>query len=159
MRMTNCPASLIISVSLLNCAQTEEGQAAEPPRVSVRSVRRAFDNGEHNAFTDLIRFHDRLFLTFRTCPDGHGVFPTSSIIILSSEDGNDWEPAHQFSVAKRDTRDPHFLIFDEKLFVYTGTWYCGDGPPADRDLNEHLGDRGGDDPMRKGGPSTPSAAW
>jgi hypothetical protein len=102
-------------------------------------VRRAFDNGEHNAFTDLIRFHDRLFLTFRTCPDGHGVFPTSSIIILSSEDGNDWEPAHQFSVAKRDTRDPHFLIFDEKLFVYTGTWYCGDGPPVDRDLNEHLG--------------------
>jgi len=36
---------------------------------------------------------------------------------------------HRFSVAKRDTRDPHFLVFKDKLFVYTGTWYCGDTAP------------------------------
>jgi hypothetical protein len=115
-------------------------RAAEPPAVRVVSVRRAFHNGEHNAFTDLVRFQDRIYLTFRSCPDGHMVFPTASIIILSSDnDGQDWQQVHRFSVAKRDTRDPHFLVFRDRLFVYTGSWYCGDGPPEHRDLNEHLG--------------------
>jgi hypothetical protein len=67
------------------------------------------------------------------------VFPSSSIIILTSNDGDEWEQVHRFSVPKRDTRDPHFVVFRDRLFVYTGTWYCGDGPPEHRDLNEHLG--------------------
>lgn len=113
--------------------------AAEPPAVEVTAIRRAFHNGEHNAFTDLIRFQDRLYLTFRSCPDGHMVFPSSSILILASDDGDEWEQVHRFSVSKRDTRDPHFVIHNDRLFVYTGTWYCGDGPPRERDLNEHLG--------------------
>ena len=48
---------------------------------------------------------------------------------------------HRFHVKERDTRDPHFLVFRDKLFVYTGTWYSG--PTAlsrsDYDLNKHLG--------------------
>jgi hypothetical protein len=112
---------------------------ADPPAVRVTNVRRAFHNGEHNAFTDLVRFKGRFYLTFRSCPDGHMVFPSSSIIVLASDDGDDWEQVHRFSVPKRDTRDPHFVVFRDRLFVYTGTWYCGDGPPRHRDLNEHLG--------------------
>ena len=53
------------------------------------------------------------------------VHPTASIIILSSADTKNWELVHRFSVDKRDTRDPHFLVFRDRLFVYTGTWYCG----------------------------------
>ena len=134
MRNTRFPATLIVLISWLPCLQ-----AADPPRVEVSNVRRAFHNGEHNAFTDLVRFQDRLYLTFRTCADGHGVFPSSSIIILCSDHGSDWIPVHQFSVARRDTRDPHFVVHQDRLFVYSGTWYCGDGPPAQRDSNEHLG--------------------
>lgn len=115
--------------------------ADELPDVKVVSVRRVFHNGEHNAFTDMCRFEGRYYLTFRSCPDGHGVFPTSSIIVLSSEDTQTWDQVHRFSVTKRDTRDPHFMVFKNRLFVYTGTWYCGDGPPSgeERDLNRHLG--------------------
>ena len=113
----------------------------QPPHVRVTNVRRAFHNGEHNAFTDLIRFQGRLYLTFRSCPDGHMVHPTASIIILSSADGERWEQVHRFGVTKRDTRDPHFLVFKNTVFVYTGTWYCGDTSPKseDYDLNQHLG--------------------
>jgi hypothetical protein len=48
---------------------------------------------------------------------------------------------HRFRVAKRDTRDPHFLSFKNRLFVYTGTWYSGETtiPVKDYDLNLHLG--------------------
>ena len=74
--------------------------AGSGPEVSVSNVRQVFYNGEHNAFTDLIRFKGRFYLTFRSCPDGHMVHPTSSIIILASDDTKKWEQVHRFSVAK-----------------------------------------------------------
>lgn len=104
------------------------------------NVRRAFHNGEHNAFTDLVEFQGRLYLTFRSCPDGHMVHPTSRILILESRDeGVSWEQVYEFSVPKRDVRDPHFLVFQSKLFVYSGTWYCGDSSPETYDQNQQLG--------------------
>lgn len=109
------------------------------PRVEVVSVRRIYDIGRHNAFTDLCRYNDRLYLTFRSCQDGHGVHPTSSIIVMVSDDGQQWQQVHRFNVALRDVRDPHFLVFQEKLFVYTGTWYCGETAPKHRSYNQLLG--------------------
>lgn len=121
--------------------------AAEPatnsklPAVRVVSVQRIFHNGEHNAFTDLVRFQGKFYLTFRSCPDGHMVHPTASVIILASDDAREWRQVHRFSVKDRDTRDPHFLVFRDKLFVYTGTWYSGPTtlPTKEYDLNKHLG--------------------
>ena len=48
---------------------------------------------------------------------------------------------HSFAVPFRDVRDPHFLVFKGKLFVYTGTWYSGPKTldRSDYDLNKHLG--------------------
>lgn len=128
-------------VCVLICASAvtaASASGADVPQVEVSGIRRVFHNGEHNAFTDLIRFRDRFYLTFRSCPDGHGVHPSSSIIILASEDAQTWKTVHRFHVPKRDTRDPHFLIFREKLFVYTGTWYCGDSSPENYEYNKHL---------------------
>lgn len=119
--------------------EISNGQQPGLPTVEVASIRKAFDNGQHNAFTDLCRYRDRYFLTFRSCPDGHGVNPTSSIIVLASNDTKTWDEVYRFSVAKRDVRDPHFLIFDDKLFVYTGAWYCGDSAPEHYEMNQHLG--------------------
>ncbi len=109
--------------------------------MKVENIRRVYHNGEHNAFTDLIRWKGRFWLTFRSCPDGHMVFPTSSIRVLVSDDAREWEEVHRFSVERRDTRDPHFLAFDGKLFIYTGTWWSGDGelPREKYNLNQHLG--------------------
>lgn len=116
--------------------------AAEPPTVTVTNIRRVFHNGEHNAFTDLVRFKGHLYLTFRSCPDGHMVNPTASVIIMrSADEGATWEQVHRFSVNERDTRDPHFLVFKDRLFVYTGTWWSGTTtlPREEYDMNKHLG--------------------
>jgi len=128
---------LILYLFCLPAQATDSGL----PEVKVTNVRRVFHNGQHNAFTDLARFKDNFYLTFRSCPDGHMVHPTSSIIILTSADTKQWEWVHQFSIEKRDTRDPHFLVFKGKLFVYTGTWYSGETSlkAEDYDLNKHLG--------------------
>lgn len=134
-----------LAVRLLGCesvrAADEPAARSGLPNVTIRSVRRVFHNGEHNAFTDLCRFRGRLYLTFRSCPDGHMVHPTASIIVLRSAEGESWEPVLQFRVERRDTRDPHFLVFRDKLFVYTGTWHSGKTtlPREEYDLNKHLG--------------------
>lgn len=108
------------------------------PNLDVDNVRIVFNDGNHNAFTDLCRFGDRFYLCFRSCPDGHGVHATACIVILASGDASDWREVYRFSVSGRDTRDPHFLIFRDTLFVYTGTWLePAEGEP--RDLNAHLG--------------------
>jgi hypothetical protein len=130
------PAILLIALLALTV------RAAEPPVVSVSNVRRVFHNGEHNAFTDLCRFRDYLYLTFRSCPDGHMVHSTASTIIMRSrDDGTTWEQVHRFTVTNRDTRDPHFLVFRDRLFVYTGTWWSGPGTiePKDYEMNSMLG--------------------
>ncbi len=130
---------IFFAADRVQACQTGDGST---PEVRVVSVRRVFHNGEHNAFTDLCRFRGKLYLTFRSCPDGHMVHPTSSIFIMSSsDDGKQWQQVHRFSVPERDTRDPHFLVFKDKLFVYTGTWYSGKTtlPREEYDLNKHLG--------------------
>ncbi len=123
----------------LACCASARG--SDTPQVRVTNIRRVFHNGQHNAFTDLTRFRGQFYLTFRSCPDGHMVHPTASIIVLRSQDATQWEQVHRFQVKLRDTRDPHFLVFQDRLFVYTGTWYSGAStiPVSDYDLNLHLG--------------------
>ncbi|MBI1298135.1 hypothetical protein GC175_24640 [bacterium] len=109
------------------------------PKLQVDAIHKVFDNGNHNAFTDLCRFRDHIYLTFRTCPDGHMLFTSSRIVVLRSQDGQEWTQVHLFGVPKRDVRDPHFLVFGDKLFVYTGTWWVDPHDSSERDINDHLG--------------------
>jgi hypothetical protein len=132
---------ICLAASILVCLLSSS-PAADPPKVTVGNLRRVFHNNEHNAFTDLVRFRDHLYLTFRSCPDGHPVSSTASAIVIRSKDeGATWEQVHRFSVPQRDTRDPHFLVFKDRLLVYTGTWWSGDGvlPREQYDMNLHLG--------------------
>ena len=110
---------------------------SDMPQIRMNALHRVFDDGSHNAFTDLCRYRQRYYLTFRSCPDGHMVFPTSCIRVLTSDDGLDWRQVFSFSAPGRDVRDPHFLVFGGRLFVYTGAWQCN--PDDTRDLNDHLG--------------------
>ena len=141
--MTRALRSAVLASVILGLGSAPVASVAADtlPQVEVQNIRRVFHNGEHNAFTDLVRFRDRYFLTFRSCPDGHMVHASASVIVLVSDDLLNWEQVHRFYVAKRDTRDPHFLVFKNRLFVYTGTWYAGEKtiPPSEYDLNLHLG--------------------
>ena len=109
------------------------------PEIRVRNTQAVVKDENHNAFTDLCRYRDSIYLTFRSCPDGHGIAPSSYIRVLKSEGAGKWREVCVFSVPDRDTRDPHFLVFNEQLFVYTGTWNATPDGIARRDLNEHVG--------------------
>lgn len=109
------------------------------PSVTLTDVKTVYETGSHSAFTDMTWFKGKIYLAFRSCPDGHMVHPTSSIIILASTNGEDWEMVYRFGIKGRDTRDPHFVVFGNDLFVYTGTWYCGELRPKERNMNQMLG--------------------
>ncbi|MEM7013212.1 MAG: sialidase family protein [Verrucomicrobiota bacterium] len=119
----------------------DDSTAQQLPKVELGEVRKVEGAGEdHNAFTDLIRFRGQIYLAFRKSEIGHGVYPDSEIIIKRSEDeGKTWNDVYRFSVPDRDVRDPHFLIFKNQLFIYSGTW---DARPLIKnkfELNDHIG--------------------
>ena len=58
---------------------------------SIVEVKKIWDAGQHNAFTDLTRFHDRWWCTFREAEDHVG--GDGQIRVLTSADGEKWESA------------------------------------------------------------------
>ena len=107
--------------------------------VRLGTVQQVYNDGNHNAFTDLCYFKDRYYLTFRNCPDGHMLYTTSRIMVLTSTDAKSWQVVHAFNVPDRDVRDPHFLLFKDKLFVCSGTWLVDPKDPHARSMNEQQG--------------------
>ncbi len=98
---------------------------AEPEIVSVKKI---WDRGEHNAFTDLIRFDDRWWCTFREAR-GHGG-SVGKVRVIVSDDGEDWQSAALVEQQGVDLRDPKISVTpDGRLMlimggsVYEGTTY------------------------------------
>ncbi|MCE7987170.1 MAG: hypothetical protein DYG89_38860 [Caldilinea sp. CFX5] len=60
----------------------------------IASLRQLYNDGNHNAFTDLCRFGESYYLTFRSCPEGHMIFASSRIVILRSRDAQQWEQVY-----------------------------------------------------------------
>jgi hypothetical protein len=109
-----------------------------PPSIEIGAPRKLIDDGHHNAFTDLCAFRGRFYLTYRRCPDGHMLFSSSEIVVMASDDGDSWQEVFVFGAAPRDVRDPHLLVFKDRLLVYSGAWQIPD-PGRPRTLNDHLG--------------------
>src|SRR5689334_17609889 len=60
---------------------------AEPKLLEVKKI---WDQGKHNAFTDLIRWKERWYCVFREA-DAH-VGGNGKLRVLESVDGKTWEP-------------------------------------------------------------------
>ncbi len=99
---------------------------AVPPSVSTAptleldgAVRKIWDAGRHNAFTDLIRFRDRWYCTFRE-GDAH-VGGDGKLRVLTSVDGEKWESAALLAEKGIDLRDPKLSITaDGRLMIVAG---------------------------------------
>lgn len=91
-------------------------RSAEPELVSVTKI---WDQGKHNAFTDLIRWHDAWFCTFRES-DAH-VGGDGGLRVLESADGETWKSAAYITEKGIDLRDPKLSITpDGRLMIVAG---------------------------------------
>jgi hypothetical protein len=74
-----------------------------------------WNKGNHNAFTDLIRFKGKWYCAFREA-EAH-VSATADIRILSSKNGRDWEPASVIEMKGHDLRDPKLSISPDGKYL------------------------------------------
>lgn len=77
-------------------------------------VRTIYQDGRHNAFTDLTRFRDRWYVCFRA-GTSHGSFD-GVIRVIASDDLERWEEVATLSTVL-DDRDPEFAQWDGRLWV------------------------------------------
>lgn len=92
---------------------------AESPAPEIVSVKKIWDAGAHNAFTDLIRWHDKFWCTFREA-DGH-VGGDGQIRVLVSNDGDTWDSAALVAESGIDLRDPKLCVTpDDRLMLTMG---------------------------------------
>jgi hypothetical protein len=91
-----------------------------PPKLElVGEVKKIWDAGKHNAFTDLIRFKDRWYCTFRE-GDAH-VGGDGKLRVLASADGAKWESVALLEEKGIDLRDPKLSITgDGRLMIVGG---------------------------------------
>lgn len=90
--------------------------AAEPKIVSVEKI---WDQGQHNAFTDLIRWHDKWYCSFREA-EAH-VGGDGKLRLLESVDGQKWAPVGLVAEEGIDLRDPKLSITpDGRLMIVAG---------------------------------------
>jgi len=85
---------------------------SEPKLVSVKKI---WNAGQHNAFTDLIRFNDKWWCTFRESRAHVG--GNGKIRLLVSGDGEAWQSAALLSEDGVDLRDPKFSITPDHLLM------------------------------------------
>lgn len=89
---------------------------AEPELLSVEKI---WDQTPHCAFTDLIRWRDTWYCTFREAVAHEG--DDGSLRILSSADGRRWESAALITEKGIDLRDPKLSVTpDDRLMIVAG---------------------------------------
>jgi len=102
---------ITVAASLLSLAPTSVLSAVEPPiGLELVEVNKIWDYAPHNAFTDLVRFQDQWYLSFREA-DSHAVSGDGDVRVIRSTDGTNWE-----SVALLDY-DSGWDMRDAKLHV------------------------------------------
>jgi len=98
-------------------AVTSRSSPAAESRIA--SVKRIWDEGPHNAFTDLIRFNSKWYCSFREA-DAH-VGGDGRLRVLMSDDGANWKSAVLVTEPRVDLRDPKLSITpDGRLMMVAG---------------------------------------
>ncbi|HEO70061.1 MAG TPA: exo-alpha-sialidase [Candidatus Hydrogenedentes bacterium] len=125
-------ANVWLCIGLAAClAASGYAEDCSPKLVSVDKI---WDAAPHNAFTDLVRFQDQWFCTFRE-GERHVYGEDGRIRIIVSRDGEHWTPAALLAEEGVDLRDPKLSIMpDGRLMilaggsVYEGETYMGRQP-------------------------------
>ncbi len=92
--------------------------AAAPVTVELVDVRKIWDRGPHNAFTDLVRWNDAFYCAFR---EGRGHVSTDGKIrVLESKEADTWASAALISLEGYDLRDAHLSVTPDGRLMLVG---------------------------------------
>src|SRR6266540_1752810 len=109
--------SMFRIAAAIACFLVQQASHAQPPKLL--EVTKIWDQGKHNAFTDLIRWRDQWYCVFREA-DAH-VGGDGKLRLLESADGKNWNPVALVEEDGIDLRDPHLSITpDDRLMIVAG---------------------------------------
>ncbi|MEI6503063.1 MAG: exo-alpha-sialidase [Armatimonadota bacterium] len=123
-RARSSPPFALLHFALYLCLSVVIGRfpllaAPSPDAPQLVSVKKLWDGAHHNAFTDLARFSNQWFCTFRESQAHVG--GNGKIRVLSSADGDRWESAALLGEEGIDLRDPKLsLAPDGRLMLVLG---------------------------------------
>lgn len=111
---------LVILAFCFSCTAQDEDDSI---RISTQKITK--NDGLNNAFTDLVFFDNKWFLSYRES-DKHALGKDGIVKILSSTDGVNWSLLKEFQIDDLDLRDAMFAINGDKLMAYIhGSRYEG----------------------------------
>ena len=118
--MNRCPMRRLFFLLLAWLAVAGKMTAVDTAPVPARAeVRKIWDRGAHNAFTDLRRWHGQWWCVFREAEahvGGDGV-----VRVIVSGDGEKWESAAAVAERGVDLRDPKLSVTpDDRLMIVCG---------------------------------------
>ena len=101
-------------------------RSSATPKVSDVTIVKIWDKAPHNAFTDLVRWHDRFYCTFRE-GEKHVHGADGKVRVIASDDGKSWESVALIEEQGIDLRDPKLSITpDDRLMILMGGSYYED---------------------------------
>jgi hypothetical protein len=115
---------LCLGYTLVTACAVVAGESERLTEVQLIEVRKIWDQASHNAFTDLIRFRDSWWCTFR---EGQGhVSPDGALRVLTSTDGRTWQSTARLESAKADLRDPKLSLTPSGQLMITAAaaWHA-----------------------------------
>jgi hypothetical protein len=116
-------AAICVALSACKSSRSNIESSAIPNAYTVKKI---WDAAPHNAFTDLIRYQNKWFCTFRE-GETHVGGQDGTIRVLVSDDGERWQSAALLSEKGVDLRDPKLSITPDKrlMLVLGGSVYEG----------------------------------
>lgn len=113
---------LLACALLVACASAR----AADDNVQLLEARRIWDQAPHNAFTSLVRFHDRWVCAFREAEKHVGPNVEGKMRVIVSDDAEKWESAALLADPRGDIRDAKLSIMpDGRLMLLTATHLRG----------------------------------
>lgn len=106
------------SIILLSCKKDFDRtdlRAVSMDNIPINVI--ASSSNSHLAFPDLIRYHDKWYITYRES-DGHLQGKYSKAKVLCSSDFENWAEIYEIEIAGYDIRDPGFTYNSETDSLY-----------------------------------------
>ncbi|MFO0727959.1 MAG: hypothetical protein U1E65_29535 [Myxococcota bacterium] len=98
------------------------GPGEKPTTAFVSNQRIVYGDGLHNENTDLIRWHDKLYMVFRGGETSQVGSPTARLKVWESSDlGDQWKLNAEIFMPERDIRDPKLVVEGDALAIYAIT--------------------------------------
>ena len=121
--------TILAATLAVGCCIESLSQAEPPVEARLVGVAKIWDQAPHNAFTDLVRWHDKWYCAFR---EGKGhAGDLGKLRILVSDDGKSWESAALLGLEDYDLRDAAISVApDGRLHVVGGVQQTTDDQRA-----------------------------